>query len=159
VNPGDNGFWLVPDSQYLGNNESIPVYYLEAPNKINLMGNSYFYLEIDGMNCIDELIPFAVNSFTIGTNETASVVKSAFAKIAVTTTPLAQWFDNNAGPSKVYNPPAERIRRLRLKLRYHDGSVVELGKFDFSIMLEFILFRPQQRREYKMFVPESIANA
>ena len=158
VTPGDNGFWLVPDQKYLGNNTTIPVYYLEAPNKINLMGNSYFYLEIDGMNSIDELIPFAVNNFTTTTNESSSIVKSAFAKIAVTTTPLAQWFDNNAGPSKVYNPPAERIRRLKLKLRYHDGSFVEFGKFDFSILLEFIMFRPQQRRDYKMFVPESIGN-
>jgi len=158
VIPGDNGFWLVPDAEHLGNNAAIPVYYLEAPNKINLMGNAYFYMEIDGMNTIDELIPFAVNSFTTTTNETSSVVKSAFAKIAVTTTPIAQWFDYNAGPSKVYNPPAERIRRLKLKLRYHDGALVEFGKFDFSILLEFILFRPQQRRDYKMFVPESIGN-
>lgn len=159
VSPGDNGFWLLPDTQYLGNNLTIPVYYLEAPAKINLMGNSYFYLEIDGMNSIDELVPFAVNNFTTTTNETASVVKSAFAKIAVTTTPIAQWFDNNSGPRKIYNPPAERIRRLKIKLRYHDGSPVEFGKFDFSILLEFILFRPQQRRDYKMFVPESIGNS
>lgn len=155
---GDNGFWLLPDSQYLGNNKSIPVYYLKAPAKINLMGNAYFYLEIDGMNTIDELIPYSVNYVTTKTNESLSVVKSAFAKIAVTTTPLSQWFDRDSGPSKVYNPPAERIRRLRFKLRYHNGAPVEFGKFDFSILLEFIIFRPQQQRKYTMFIPESIGN-
>jgi len=159
VTPGDNGFWLMPDARYLGSNKFIPVYYLAAPYKINLMGNSHFYMEIDGMNSIDELLPFAVNSFTVNTNGTASVVKSAFAKIPVTTTPLAQWYDNNAGPSKVWNPPAERIRRLKIKLRYHDGVPVEFGKFDFSFTLEFIMFTPQQAKNYKMFVPESIANA
>jgi len=159
VMPGDNGYWLVPDSQYLGNSTSIPVYYLEAPYKINLMGNSHFYLEIDGMNSIDEMVPFSVNAFTFETNETSGVVKSSFAKIAVTTTPLAQWYDNDSGPSKIYNPPAERIRRLKLKLRYHNGELVNFGSSNFSIMLEFIMYRPQQRREYKMFVPESIKNS
>jgi len=159
VMPGDNGYWLVPDSNYHHPGTPIPVYYLEAPFKINIMGNSHFYLEIDGMNSIDELVPFAVNCFTIGTNENSGVVKSSFAKIAVTTTPLAQWYDNNSGPSKVYNPPAERIKKVKLKLRYHNGELVNFGSFNFSIMLELIMYRPQQRREYKMFVPESIKNS
>lgn len=153
VTPGDNGFWLLPDANYLGNNTSIPVYYLEAPAKINLMGNAYFYLEIAGMNTIDETIPFAVNNFTSTTNETAGVVKSAFAKIAITTTPIAQWFDDSSPSLKVYNPPAERIRRISLKLRYHNGLLVDFGKFDFSILLEFLMLRPQSKRDYTTLNP------
>ena len=161
VTPGDNGFWLVPDSEYLGNATSIPVFYVEAPLKINLLGYSYMYLELHGMNCIDETMPFSVNKQTTTTNETAGVVKSSFAKIAVTTTPYAQWFDNNnnaAGPLKLYNPPAERIRKLKLKLRYHDNTLVDFGNSNYSIMLEFLLYRPQSKKEYKMFLPESISN-
>ena len=149
---GDNGFWLLPDKVYLGNSTSIPVYYLEAPYKINLMGYAYFYIEIDGMNNIDETLPYADNTFTNTTNETASVVKSAFAKIAVTTTPVAQWFDDDAPTMKVYNPPAERIRKIKLKIRYHNGMLVEFNKFDFSIMLEFVLFRPQPGRTIKNII-------
>uniref|UniRef100_A0A6C0AZK9 Uncharacterized protein n=1 Tax=viral metagenome TaxID=1070528 RepID=A0A6C0AZK9_9ZZZZ len=147
VSPGDNGFWLLPDEAYLGTSSSIPVYYLEAPYKINLMGYAYFYIEIDGMNSIDETLPYAVNNFTTTTNGTAAVVKSAFAKIAVTTTPVAQWFDNDASPMKVYNPPAERISKLKIKIRYHNGLLVQFNKFDYSIMLEFVIFRPQQNRK------------
>ena len=159
VSPGDNGFWLIPDAQYIGTNKNLPVYYLEAPAKINLMGNAYFYLELDGMNVIDETLPYALNNFTAHTNESASVVKSAFAKIAITTTPIAQWFDNNSAPLKIYNPPAERIKKIRLRLRYHNGSLVDFGKFNYSIMLEFVVFRPQSAKNYKMFVPEAIGNS
>jgi hypothetical protein len=161
VIPGDDGYWLVPDSNYLGTATSIPVYYLEAPVKVNLMGNSYFYLELYGMNCIDETMPFSVNKVTSTSNITNGIVKSSFAKIAVTTTPYAQWFDNNnnaAGPLKLYNPPAERIRKLKLKLRYHDNTLVDFGNSNYSIMLEFLLYRPQSKREISMFVPESIKN-
>jgi|Laugresbdmm110sn_2_1035109.scaffolds.fasta_scaffold04612_3 hypothetical protein len=153
--PGDNGFWLIPDTQYLGVNSSIPVYYLEAPFRVNLMGQSYFYIEIEGMNTIDETIPFSVNRFTSTTNGTTGVVKSAFAKIAVTTTPMSQWYDNYSLPVKIYNPPAERIRKLKIKVRYHNGALVDFGTTDFSIMLEFMLLRPQNKREYSAFTPES----
>jgi len=153
--PGDNGFWLTPDSQYLGTNSNIPVYYLEAPYKINIMGNSHFYLEIEGMNNIDETIPFSVNEYTTTTNGTTGLVKSAFAKIGVTTTPLAQWYDNYSTAVKIYNPPAERIRKLKIRIRYHNGRLVEFGTTDFSIMLEFMILRPQNKKEYKTFVPDA----
>jgi hypothetical protein len=153
--PGDNGFWLIPDTQYLGGNSSIPVYYLEAPYKINLMGPSHFYIEIEGMNTIDETIPFAVNRFTTTTNGTTGVVKSAFAKIPVTTTPISQWYDNYQTPVKIYNPPAERIRKLKIKVRYHNGLLVDFGTTDFTILLEFMILRPQNKREYNTFTPES----
>ena len=152
--PGDNGFWLLPDAQYLGSNENIPVYYLEAPYRVNLMGSSYFYIEMEGMNTIDEAIPFSVNKFTTTTNGTTGVVKSAFAKIPVTTTPMSQWYDNYQNPVKIYNPPAERIRKLKIKVRYHNGVLVDFGTTDYSIMLEFSILRPQNRRDFRTYVPE-----
>jgi hypothetical protein len=153
--PGDNGYWLTPDSQYLGTNANIPVYYLEAPYKINIMGQSHFYLEIEGMNTIDETIPFSVNRYTTTTNGTTGVVKAAFAKIPVTTTPISQWYDNYCNAIKIYNPPAERIRKLKIKVRYHNGLLVNFGTTDYSIMLEFSLLRPQNKRDYNSFMPES----
>ena len=153
--PGDNGFWLTPDTQYLGTNANIPVYYLEAPYKVNMLGQAYFYMEIEGMNVIDEMIPFAVNRFTTTTNGTTGVVKSAFAKIPVTTTPLSQWYDNENNAVKIYNPPAERIRKLKIKIRYHNGTLVEFGTTSWSFLLEFTLLRPQSKRDYTTFTPET----
>ena len=146
VKYGDNGYWLVasglPNSQ---------VYYFECPNKINFMGPSYFYMELDGLNCIDETSPYNVSKFTLHTNETNGVCNSAFAKIAIPSTPISQWFDRDALPYKVFVPPAERIRKLKIALRYHDGQPVEFGVFNYSFMLEFTILQPQQLRKASIF--------
>jgi hypothetical protein len=147
VSCGDNGYWLLPDS-------SLPesaCSYIECPYKINLMGPSYFYLEIVGMNCIDETSPFNANAFTAQTNETNGRTNASFAKIAIPTTPLTQWFDRDSTPCKYFSPPAERIRRLRIKLRYHDNELVNFGLFDYSFMIEFMILHPQQMNSVDTF--------
>ena len=146
VNPGDNGFWLVPTLP------GATVYFLQAPAKINFMGPSYIYLEIDGLNCIDETSPYNMSQFTLHTNETNGRVNSAFAKIPITTTPIAQWFDSEQAPYKHFNPPSERIRKLKCRLRYHNGQKVDFGLFEYSFMIEFTLLRPQNERKYTIVI-------
>ena len=91
LEPGDNGYWIKPDPKY----KNKFVNYIETPAKINLMGNSYFYMEIEGLNNIDETNPYEDSTFTSTTNNTNGRVNSAFAKIAVSTTPVSQWYDTN----------------------------------------------------------------
>ena len=145
VNPGDNGYWLLPNPN-LPNSE---VYWIETPYKINIMGPSQIYMEIDGQNCIDETSPYNVSAFTLTTNQTNGRTNSAFAKIPIPTTPLSQWFDKDRAPYKFYYPPAERIRKFHIRLRYHNGQLVYFGNFEFNITLEFTLQLPQLLRDYK----------
>jgi hypothetical protein len=142
VNNGDNGYWLLPTLP------GATVYYLQAPSKINFMGPAFMYLEIDGLNCIDETSPFNISEFTVHTNQTNGRVNTCFAKIPIPSTPISQWFDDSQKPYKYFNPPAERIRKLKLKIRYHNGQTVDFGLFDWSILLEFTLLRPQNERKY-----------
>ena len=141
---GDNGYWLLPGAPLA------TVYFLQAPLKINFMGPAYIYMEIEGMNCIDETSPWDLSEYTAHTNRTNGVVNSSFAKIPVPTTPISQWFDNDMGPYKYWNPPAERISKLKFKLRYHNGQLVDFGLFNYSFMLEFNLLRPQQEKSYSI---------
>ena len=144
VSPGDNGFWLLPLDI-----SGCQVYWVEATYKINLMGEAFIYMDLAGQNCIDETQPYSVSNFTLTTNQTNGVVNSAFAKIPVPTTPLSQWFDRESIPYKWYLPPAERMRKLKIKLRYHNGSLVDFGLFNFSFMLQFIIMSPQILRSSK----------
>jgi hypothetical protein len=137
---GDDGFWLFPSE--IG----ATVYFLHAPFKINFMGPAYIYMEIDGMNVIDETVPWNLSKFTAHTNQTNGIVNSSFAKIAIPTTPISQWFDNSPGPYKYWTPPAERISKLKIKIRYHNGQLVEFGKFEYSFMIEINTLTPQQQR-------------
>lgn len=141
---GFNGYWLLP---------RLPgaiVYFLQAPAKINFMGPAFMYLEIDGLNCIDETSPFNVSEFTSTTNQTNGRVNSSFAKIPIPSTPISQWFDNSSLPYKYFNPPAERIRKLKIKLRYHNGQTLDFGLFEYSFMLAFTILRPQSERKYNI---------
>ena len=117
-------------------------------------------MEIDGLNNIDETIPYSTTYSTTHSNETNGVVKSAFAKIGIISGvyPFQPWNSDNANTMKIYNPPAERIRKLKIRIRYHNGQLVDFGQFDYSIMLELTMFRPQNLKDYKMYIPETIAN-
>jgi len=136
---GDDGYWLLPISSLVGSQ----VYFIESPNKINLMGEAFFYMEIQGLNNIDETSPFNLSNFTSTTNQTNGIVNAAFAKISIPTTPLGQWFDKQALPYMYFLPPAERIRKLKIKIRYHNGVLVDFNVFPFSFTLEFTLVNPQ----------------
>ena len=110
-------------------------------------------MELDGLNCIDETSPYNLSKFTVQTNETNGVANAAFARIPIPATPLSQYFDNEHEPRKFFLPPAERIRRLKIKFRYHNGQLVNFSNFDYSFMLEFTLLSPQIERKYNIFNP------
>ena len=141
--PGDSGFWLTPNNDLQDSN----VYWVECPNKINLMGESHFYLDLYEHNCADETSPFVDNTFTQTTNQTNSVVNSYFAKIPVIGTPVSNWFDANSPPYKFYYPPAERIRKLRVRFRYHNGELVNFETFNYTFTLQFTIQLPQILRK------------
>jgi hypothetical protein len=144
VKKGDNGYWLLPS--YPG----ATVYFLQAPLKISFMGPAYMYMEIDGLNCIDETSPWNLSEFTTKNNLTNGVVNSSFTKIAIPTTPISQWFDRSAESYKYFNPPAERLRRLKLKIRYHNGQLVDFGQFEYSFVLELNILRNQMDSDYSI---------
>jgi hypothetical protein len=146
---GDNGYWLLPDDTLPG----CQVSYFECPYKINLMGPSHMYMEIDGLNCIDETSPYNLSKFTLTTNQTNGIVNSSFAKIPIPTTPMSQWFDKDCPSYKLFLPPAERLRKLRILIRYHNGESVNFGSFNYTFTLEFTLYSSQQMRTYNMFNP------
>jgi len=151
LHSGDDGFWLVPKLPHA------QVYFLQAPSKINFMGPAYMFMEIDGLNCIDETSPYNLSEFTVHTNETNGVVNSSFAKISIPSLPVSQWFDNSSFPYKYFNPPAERIRKLKIKIRYHNGQLVDFGTSEYSFLLEFNLLTPQQERMYSIRDSNSLA--
>ena len=149
VTDSDNGLWLVPPYEF-GSTTNILrgaiVQFIVCPYKINIFGPAYIYMEISKYNCIDETQPYNISKFTLTTNETNGIVNSAFAKIPVVSTPLSQYYDGPANSYKFFNPPVERIRRLKFKLRYHNGELVNFGVFEYTFTLEFTTLLPMINR-------------
>lgn len=148
----DNGFWLTPATNYSTNctMQGAIVQYIECPYKINIFGPSHIYMEVFKYNSIDETVPYNVNSFTLTTNETNGIVNSAFAKIPIVSTPLTQYYDGPENAYKFFNPPIERIRRLKFKFRYHNGIIVDFATFPFTFTLEFTILLPMINRAVKL---------
>lgn len=138
---GDDGYWLLPGAP------GATVYFLEAPYKISFMGPDHIYMEVDGMNCIDETVPWNISEYTVHNNQTNGIVRSSFAKIPLPSTPISQFYDRDAISYKYWNPPAERISKIKVKFRYHNGQLVQFGQFNFTFLIEFNLLRPQQERD------------
>ena len=142
VFPGDNGYWLLPNTSLPGSKS----YYLEPLYKINLMGPAYFYMNLNNYNCIDVTAPFNLSHFTQTTNQTNSTVNAAFSKMNVLATPVSQFYDNNMRFYKQFYPVSERIRRLNIKFRYADGTPIDFGTFSYNFTLRFDILVPQINR-------------
>jgi hypothetical protein len=140
---GDNGYWLLPDPLCPGSKPS----FIVCPYKIDFFGPSYIYLSIDGLNCIDVTSPFNISDFTLQTNESNGIVNQAFAKISLNSTPLSQFFDKDARYYKFFVPPKDKIRRLYITIKYHNGKLVEFGTFNYSFTLEFTQLIPMNSRK------------
>jgi hypothetical protein len=158
--PANNNSWLLPENgspyHYLNTN----VFYLKSPLKANIFGNPYFYMELFGLNSIDEMIPYVDTAFTRESNETNGTLNAAFAKLSKQTWTSSDWTFNNSNqliPVRIFNPPAERIKKLRIKFREHNGQLLDLGVGNFSFTLEFTLYKPQIERKTSMFIPETTA--
>ena len=144
---GGDGDWLSTDPNY----PTAPLNYIECPNKINLMGPSHFYMDITGLNNLDETSPYNVSTFTRQTNGTNGRVNSAFAKIGVAGIPLSMFYDANQDQNyKYFDPPAERIRKLAINIRYHDGMLVNFETFNYTFVVQFTMLDARIETRYKM---------
>jgi hypothetical protein len=50
-------------------------------------------------------------------------------------------------------PPLERISKIKIRLRYHDGRLVDFSNCDFNFTLEFDLYRDEMARDLKLRIP------
>lgn len=152
--PGDDGFWLSANPGLKGSS----AYFIEPPFKTVLEQPYSFYLDIQLLNCLDEIAPYNISTFTLHNSINNGIVNSAFAKISpqtYTDNNISNFFDYNAVPFKYFDPPAERIRKLFIKIRYHDGTLVDFSNLPFTFTLDFGLMNPSSLKEYKFFTPNA----
>ena len=150
--------WLQPNLNLTGAN----AYYVKAELTMNLQPAPYMYMEVKLLNSIDETAPYNYSKFTNETNQTNGIVNASFAKISLSScgAECNYYEDKNvANYFKIYDPPVERIRKLSIRFRYHDGMLVDFGNQDYTFTMEFSILRPQNNRAYNLKVPASISNA
>ena len=146
--------WLEVDST-LGSNGVAS--YVIAPFTSNIFGNNIIYMELDKYNNIDEIKPYSRATNNSYCNDYNGRVNSAFAKIPVVSGPPGHIFDSRNGflqNVSQYNPPIDKIRKLKVTFRYHDGRLVQFKDANFSFTIAFNQLKDEIARDYEIRVPE-----
>lgn len=138
--------WFIPDAT------NTSFYLIEPPNSYNLIGDTQFYMELSGYNSIDEIFPYTERSSNMYNSKQNASIDIAFAKIAniqlQTVTP-----NYNLTNSFFSHPPLERLQKIKIKLRYHNGLLVDLRNQNFNFSLSFNLLRPDIPKGYFISKP------
>ena len=131
-------------------------YYIIPPNVINTLGDNVFYLDMFEYNQMNELHPYPRKTNSTVNNSYGGRVKSAFAKIPILGVPVSQYFDSRNSllqNMSHFFPPLERVSKLKVRFRYHDGTLVNFSNNDLSFTLQFDCYRDEIARDLKIRVP------
>lgn len=129
--------------------------YIISDSALNLNINNYIYMEIEKYNTCDELIPYLTQKYT---NVNNGIINSYFAKIPIIKSDYNQSFSGKFNYNEnlsYYQPPIERISKLKFKFRYHDGRLVDFQNYNFSFDLEINQIR-NEIKNYNVRKPYTI---
>jgi hypothetical protein len=125
-----------------------------SPNPSDLEQNKCIYIELEKYNKCDEIKPFLYYNYN---NANSGIVNSAFAKI-----PIYPFEDNkglvNDGYFEnisYYQPPIDKIAKLKLKFRYHNGMLVDFHNFNVSLSIEINQIR-NEMNNYEVRSPYKV---
>jgi hypothetical protein len=130
--------WVSDNSQFI--NPEINV------ESACLQGEKVVYLEIEKYNTINELTPFALNTSSSYNNSYNGKVNTAFTKIILDDVGTGSAWNNTSNKNKItYNQLVKNIDRLKFKLRYHSGLLVDLADTDVHFTLIFYTIKQSSK--------------
>ena len=104
-------------------------------NAIDLKGEPYFFMDLDTLNCIDEIRPYKDNEYAQTNTDTAGSINASFAKLPLSVRDEVA-YGRGVPNKKIFSPPLSRLQKIRIRLRFHTGRPVDFGVQPFSITLE-----------------------
>ena len=113
------------------------------------------YMEVEKYNQIDELEPNPVNTNATHNNRFSGRVNSSFAVIPISSDSGSIIYQSDSNSSLSYfSPPIEQIPKIKVKFRYHDGTLVDFGNNELHFRIEFNTLTNQQQKNMTINVPE-----
>jgi len=93
-------------------------------------------IEAEKLNNADEIKPYLIDKIN---NTNSGIVNSFFAKVPIIKSNYNQSINNKEcyieGVS-YYQPPLEKISKIKFRFRYHNGLLVDFQNFNVSLTLE-----------------------
>jgi hypothetical protein len=122
-----------------------PIYTMTPCNQLNTETDVYYYMELDGLNMIDELIPYKNDAYAVTTGTTTGLINSIFAKRTILADRSDQ-FQIGRGEEKTFTPPLRRMNKVSVRIRYHDGTEPNFGSMPFDFTLKLVCQKNQLGR-------------
>lgn len=129
--------WLTPPS-------GKRVYSIEPPFCVDIFGENQIYMELEKYNGLSEIAPYSKNTNALYGGGYNGKVNSAFARIPITEIAYAQHFHSRNGflnHITAFREPVERITKIKVRFRHHDGRLIDFRNMPFSFTLEFNCLR------------------
>jgi hypothetical protein len=136
------------NTEWVSNDNNI----IESFKAVDLDEYQNIYIEIDKLNKSDEIKPYVVDKIN---NTNSGIMNSFFAKV-----PIIKNDNNQSINTKdfciesvsYFQPPLENINKLKIKLRYHNGLLVDLQNYNISMTFEINQIR-NEIKDYNVRTP------
>ena len=138
--------------QHESSNWSSGHYIIESFKAVDLDEYQNIYIEVDKLNKSDEIKPYIVDRIN---NTNSGIMNSFFAKVPIIKNELNQSINTKdfciEGVS-YFQPPLENINKLKIKIRYHNGLLVDLQNYNISMTFEINQIR-NEIKDYNVRTP------
>lgn len=125
---------------------------IEPFKAVDLDEYQNIYIEVDKLNKSDEIKPYVVDKIN---NTNSGIMNSFFAKVPIIKNELNQSINTKdfciEGVS-YFQPPLEKISKLKFKIRYHNGLLVDLQNYNISMTFEINQIR-NEIKDYNVRTP------
>lgn len=134
--------------QWISNDNNI----IESFKALDLDEYQNIYIEVDKLNKSDEIKPYIVDKIN---NTNSGIMNSFFAKV-----PIFKNENNQSINAKdfciegvsYFQPPLENINKFKIKIRYHNGLLVDLQNYNISMTFEINQIR-NEIKDYNVRTP------
>lgn len=136
------------NTEWVSNDNNI----IEPFKAVDLDEYQNIYIEVDKLNKSDEIKPYIVDKIN---NTNSGIMNSFFAKV-----PIIKNDNNQSINTKdfciesvsYFQPPLENINKLKIKIRYHNGLLVDLQNYNISMTFEINQIR-NEIKDYNVRTP------
>ena len=135
-------------TEWVSNDNNI----IESFKAVDLDEYQNIYIEVDKLNKSDEIKPYVVDKIN---NTNSGIMNSFFAKVPIIKNEQNQSINTKdfciEGIS-YFQPPLVNINSLKIKIRYHNGLLVDLQNYNISMTFEINQIR-NEIKDYNVRTP------
>ena len=134
----------------------LPINNASDSNSVENRDQTHVYIELEKFNSIDELEPNPSNTNATKQNRAGGRVNSSFAVVPIVPYSSDNIYTCDGGDFaslSYFNPPIEKVSKLKFKFRFHDGRLVDFGDKELQLTLVFNMLINEHEYKFNINTP------